>query len=245
GRKPLGVGDGDKIIYDGSGTAVSNGDNIVENKLDEVVITGTNNKKENTNYSLLVRFGYQFNGTTTDYVNQFPEYQGLSHKEQVYHWNMKYGKEYLNFIDKNDREWYGRMLMHGMGLSFWGGTSYKMPVRIKNTFGFKGGLAPKQNLSGLRNGHLAGKNHPKTGVPFSKSGFPDFRKHLYKNGINDVKIKPTGTRAGDFRAANRAAGYKATPKGHTWHHHQNRGRMQLVRSSIHSKTGHTGGFSLW
>ncbi|MEM6738244.1 MAG: HNH endonuclease, partial [Bacteroidota bacterium] len=106
-------------------------------------------------------------------------------------------------------------------------------------------VAAKTSTAGLRNGHLAGKLHPKTGVPFTKSGFPNFKNHLFKGGKNDVFIKPTGTRAGDFAAANRAAGYTSTPKGFTWHHHQTTGRMQLVNSKIHSQTGHTGGFSLW
>jgi hypothetical protein len=54
-------------------------------------------------------------------------------------------------------------------------------------------------------------------------------------------IKPTGNRAGDFAAANKAAGYNQTPNGYTWHHHQTTGRMQLVESKVHMKTGHTGG----
>jgi len=49
----------------------------------------------------------------------------------------------------------------------------------------------------------------------------------------------------DFKAANSIAGYSSTPKGYTWHHHQDYGRMQLVKTSIHSKTGHTGGWSIW
>lgn len=53
------------------------------------------------------------------------------------------------------------------------------------------------------------------------------------------------TRDADFAAANAKAGYKSTPKGYTWHHHQDFGRMQLVESKVHSQTGHTGGFSLW
>ena len=36
-----------------------------------------------------------------------------------------------------------------------------------------------------------------------------------------------------------------TPDGYTWHHHQESGRMQLVDSSIHLKTGHTGGKEIW
>lgn len=100
-------------------------------------------------------------------------------------------------------------------------------------------------LLSIRNGHLAGRIHPITGVPFDKKGFPDFSKYLYKKGPHTVKIKPTGSRSGDFAAANKAAGYASTPKGYTWHHHQSKGKMQLVETKIHSKTGHTGGFHLW
>ena len=34
-------------------------------------------------------------------------------------------------------------------------------------------------------------------------------------------------------------------RGYTWHHNESQGLMQLVRSDIHSKCGHTGGASLW
>jgi len=33
--------------------------------------------------------------------------------------------------------------------------------------------------------------------------------------------------------------------GYTWHHHQERGRMQLVPTDIHDETGHTGGMKMW
>ena len=36
-----------------------------------------------------------------------------------------------------------------------------------------------------------------------------------------------------------------TPDGYTWHHHQDPGKMQLVRSDIHAATRHTGGYALW
>ena len=36
-----------------------------------------------------------------------------------------------------------------------------------------------------------------------------------------------------------------TPDGHTWHHHQETGRMQLVDFDTHMRTGHTGGKSIW
>ena len=35
------------------------------------------------------------------------------------------------------------------------------------------------------------------------------------------------------------------PEGYTWHHHEERGRMQLVDSEIHRQTRHEGGRSLW
>jgi RHS repeat-associated protein len=99
--------------------------------------------------------------------------------------------------------------------------------------------------SQLKNGRLANGEHPVTRVPFDSDGFPDFSRHLYGGGTNNVTITPTGSRGGDFAAANRAAGYQSTPRGYTWHHHQQYGRMQLVDSTIHHQTGHTGGFSLW
>ena len=36
-----------------------------------------------------------------------------------------------------------------------------------------------------------------------------------------------------------------TPDGHTWHHNEEKGKMQLVDSDIHAKTGHTGGKTIW
>ncbi|WP_216673600.1 HNH endonuclease [Pyxidicoccus fallax] len=93
----------------------------------------------------------------------------------------------------------------------------------------------------IRNVHLAGKKHPVTGIPFDAEGYPDFRAA----GVVrvEVQIAYTGSRAGDFAAANRAAGLRETPKGMTWHHHQDRATMQLVPTHIHARTGHTGGFS--
>jgi hypothetical protein len=36
-----------------------------------------------------------------------------------------------------------------------------------------------------------------------------------------------------------------TPDGYTWHHNEECGKMQLVDSEIHAKTGHTGGKAIW
>lgn len=36
-----------------------------------------------------------------------------------------------------------------------------------------------------------------------------------------------------------------TPDGYTWHHDAEKGKMQLVDSETHAKTGHTGGRVIW
>ena len=36
-----------------------------------------------------------------------------------------------------------------------------------------------------------------------------------------------------------------TPDGYTWHHAEEKGKMQLVDSETHAKTGHTGGKVIW
>jgi uncharacterized protein RhaS with RHS repeats len=74
-------------------------------------------------------------------------------------------------------------------------------------------------LSGIRNGQLAGDAHPTTGVPFDENGYPDFSNWSHPD-VPDVTIEPTGTRAGDYTAANQAAGLDSTPEGYTWHHNQ-------------------------
>ncbi|GMU00745.1 hypothetical protein KH5H1_48650 [Corallococcus caeni] len=93
----------------------------------------------------------------------------------------------------------------------------------------------------IRNAHLAGRTHPVTGVPFDAEGYPDFKAAGVVKA--EVRIPYTGSRAGDFAAANKAAGLRETPKGMTWHHHQDRATLQLVPTAIHARTGHTGGFS--
>lgn len=36
-----------------------------------------------------------------------------------------------------------------------------------------------------------------------------------------------------------------TPDGYTWHHNEEKGKMQLVDSDVHAQTGHTGGKTIW
>jgi RHS repeat-associated protein len=123
------------------------------------------------------------------------------------------------------------------------------PVLVHNCGGSVGGHNPSCTCasggtpSGPINAGLAGSNHPVTGVPFDAQGFPDFSAWRHPS-VNDVRIQLTGSRRRDFRAANAAAGLRRTPTGYTWHHHQDCGLMQLVERSVHSATGHTGGFSI-
>jgi uncharacterized protein YukE len=98
----------------------------------------------------------------------------------------------------------------------------------------------------LKNSHLAGTIHPRTGVPFKESGFPDFSSYadeaertLGKPGT--VKVEGiSGKYDDDFALANQAAGFKSTPAGYTWHHVEDCRHMQLVPRDVHRKTGHSG-----
>lgn len=125
------------------------------------------------------------------------------------------------------------------------------------------------------NEHLEGTVHPETDVPFtskeieidgeSRLGvFPDFSasyetqlpetlhetsdyeqathcneqlSQSYENGSLDTE-QFTDRQLEQIRNGDK-------PEGYTWHHHEDPGRMQLVPSDIHEKTGHTGGRSLW
>ena len=119
----------------------------------------------------------------------------------------------------------------------------------------------------LRNGHLAGKKHPETGVPFTKNGFPKFDKwskgdiRLPKDNYlksDEQQFKFASRRLWDKIKNNEKAKSKFTKNqlealkngeeripGLTWHHHQQQGKMQLVESNVHRGTGHTGGRDIW
>jgi hypothetical protein len=86
------------------------------------------------------------------------------------------------------------------------------------------------------NSKYAGQVHP-SGIKFTPQGFPDFSKV----SIKQVDIQLTGVRAKDFALANKQAGFSKTPKGYTWHHHENGKTMQLVPRKIHDEVKHTGG----
>lgn len=116
----------------------------------------------------------------------------------------------------------------------------------------------------VRNGHLAGKKHPVTGVKFDRQGFPVFdvkasmtlelnqlkssnaTQFKLANAALQKKVSKSITEMGKFNKKQLSQIEKGvTPDGYTWHHHQQVGKMQLVNTWEHSKTGHTGGRSIW
>ena len=126
-----------------------------------------------------------------------------------------------------------------------------------------------------RNQALEGTVHPETGVPFERKVidignntkvegvFPKF------DSVIDIQLPEDMLKAPDsvqFPECNRQLkeAFEAnpdkfsfdkeqmeqildgeTPDGYTWHHDAEVGKMQLVESDIHAKTGHTGGRVVW
>jgi hypothetical protein len=118
----------------------------------------------------------------------------------------------------------------------------------------------------IRNKHLAGKEHPKTKVPFDDDGFPVFEsqhdvtipKELNHPDIPDSKQFKHATQdlnktLEDYpilKSNYTDEQLKAIQQGsekvpdYTWHHHQDGSTLQLVDELTHGKTGHTGGRAL-
>lgn len=134
----------------------------------------------------------------------------------------------------------------------------KIQKLAKKMYGVK--YWPKQKLG---NPKMANKVYTKTNVRFDKKGFPKFKSYY------TVELKRKNfrkSREQHFYMANRilyknSKGYwlkknfrnseiellskGETPNSFTWHHHQDSGVMQLVKSDIHAKTPHIGGYSIW
>lgn len=80
---------------------------------------------------------------------------------------------------------------------------------------------------------------------YYKSSFDDQKEYCLKelqkqikNPFSKIKDKFS---AEDLKAINEGV----LPEGFTWHHNEKEGLMQLVKTSDHAKTSHTGGMSLW
>jgi len=113
---------------------------------------------------------------------------------------------------------------------------------------------------GRRNSKWANRLNPSAllkgfEVPVKANGYPDLSNYLYTGGVaeagveiqnfNVVNINMTGTYAGDFAAANKAAGFATTPEGFTWHHSEMMGRMELVQTEAHEAARHSGSVQLY
>lgn len=118
----------------------------------------------------------------------------------------------------------------------------------------------------IRNGHLAGKAHPVTGVLFDGDGFPIFDSlhqvelpgNLRGSSVTDPAQFQYATQnlnqlLGDnpalrvnFTEEQLQAISQGAPKipGLTWHHYQDGATLQLVDTTTHRLTGHTGGRAL-
>lgn len=116
----------------------------------------------------------------------------------------------------------------------------------------------------LKLGHpgMANRTYTKTRVKFDSKGFPIFKSYytiklrrkyyhrsrerhfymanrtLYKEVSRRMNRKFTSAEMYDFS-------HGVTPKRYTWHHHQDRGVLELVDTKIHSETPHIGGYSIW
>ena len=122
---------------------------------------------------------------------------------------------------------------------------------------------PSFFTSRIRNQHLAGSTHPRTGVPFNAQGFPVFSSvhdvtlpaSLIGPSVSDTQQFSYATnQLKNYLEANPALKANFTPQqlqnienggayinDYTWHHHEDGVRLQLVDREIHRRTGHSGG----
>lgn len=73
-----------------------------------------------------------------------------------------------------------------------------------------------------------------------RTQFAECNKQLAEKVAKDPELRAQFT---EDQLADIEDGY--TPEGYTWHHNEEKGKMQLVDSDIHSQTRHTGGRNIW
>ena len=126
-----------------------------------------------------------------------------------------------------------------------------------------------------RNENLEGQEHPDTGVPFERKQIEvDGKKYEVVvpkfDSMFDAQLPEDMYKASDREQFNECNAQLKneiatnpdlrekfddeqleqiengdTPDGYTWHHDAEAGKMQLVDTETHQKTGHTGGRSIW
>ena len=144
---------------------------------------------------------------------------------------------------------------------------YKLLIKRKHFLRFqsriwnkvKYGIRVKKGMPSMVN-----KRNTRVGVSFDKDGFPKFKPvaeitlerrywkkdrdvHFYRaNKLLFKKIEKSSRLAKKF-TKREISEFKqgSTPSKYTWHHHQDKGLLQLVDYNIHSKVRHNGGFSIW
>ncbi len=116
---------------------------------------------------------------------------------------------------------------------------------LKNSDAFiKGGEVDLIKDCGLKSEDLrkmTGTSHMEKASEFLQkkidAGEIDLKKLLKEQGYSDKKIKIVMDSISE--------GKGSLDKILTWHHHQETGKMLLVRYDVHNAIGHTGGNSLW
>lgn len=111
---------------------------------------------------------------------------------------------------------------------------------------------------------MVNRKNSRTGIYFDKDGFPKFKSiaeikldrkywkkdreiHFYRaSKMLYEKIQKSSRLAKKFtRREISDLKQGKVPAKYTWHHHQEKGVLQLVDYDIHSKVRHNGGFSIW
>ena len=121
------------------------------------------------------------------------------------------------------------------------------------------GIRIKKGLPSMVN-----KRNTRTGIYFDKDGFPKFKAiaeiklerkywkkdretHFYRASkiLYEQTQKSLRLRSKFSQHAINTFKQGDIPNKYTWHHHQDKGVLQLVDSDIHAKVRHNGGFSIW
>ena len=224
---------------------------------------------------LLISLFFIYKGKNfLSYISEILLIAGALWYHQVFTWNTEIALAYLAeyivlkvllllivYIAKRFAFWVLVVISHRKGFLKKTFISCKWFVRMQSRIWHKVnyGFKVKKGIPSMVN-----KTHKSTGVRFDEDGFPKFKvyakvklplkywkkdreAHFYrasrmvyeraqKNSI--FRRKFTKKEITDFKNGN-------VPSRYTWHHHQDRGVLQLVETKIHSNVKHVGGFSIW